>query len=449
MSDVLIRGGTLVTPEGAVEADLAVEDGRISEISPDLEGPATEKIDASGLHVFPGGIDAHVHFNEPGRTDWEGFATGSRSLAAGGLSMYIEMPLNAYPPTIDARSFDEKLTLAEESSLVDFAFYGGLVPGGLEDMEELAGRGVAGFKAFMSTTGTMDFRPADDLTLYEGMAKAAELGLPVLVHAENKGITDALAERAVSTLRLTARDYLDSRPTVAELEAINRAILFAEETGCSLHIVHVSTGKGVTLVVEAREHGVNVTCETCAHYLVFTEEDVERLGAVAKCAPPLRPGEDLEGLWERVVAGDVSFVTSDHSPCPPEMKLGEDFFRAWGGISGCQSLLSVMLDEGFHERGLSLERLAALTSGNVAKRFGLPNKGRIEVGADGDLSLVDLSSSFALREEDLFYRHGVSPYIGREFRGKVVRTMVRGTTVFENGEVVSEPVGKFIRPESS
>src|SRR3712207_5374617 len=196
-------------------------------------------------------------------------------LAAGGMTAYVEMPLNAYPPTCDAACFDQKLALAEAHSLVDFAFYGGLVPGNLESMDEVAERGVARVKAFMSTTGTTDFQHADDLTLYEGMAKAAELGLPVLVHAENKAITDRLAERAVGTLRTTMRDYLDSRPAVAELEAIGRAILFAEETGCSLHVVHVTTGRGVALVTAARERAVDVTCETCAHYLVLTEEDAE------------------------------------------------------------------------------------------------------------------------------------------------------------------------------
>lgn len=445
--DVILRGGTLVTAEGPREADLAVSDGKIAGVSPEIEGSSREEIDASGLHVFPGAIDAHAHFNEPGRTRWEGFATGTRALAAGGVTSYVEMPLNSYPPTCDAASLDEKLALARTSSLVDFALYGGLVPGNLENLPELAERGVAGFKAFMSATGTLDFQAADDLTLYEGMASAAELGVPVLVHAENRGITDSLASRAVGTLRTTARDYLDSRPVVAELEAIGRAILFAEETGCSLHVVHVSTGRGVAVAAAARVRGVDVTCETCPHYLLLTEEAVEELGAVAKCAPPLRPREDLESLWQEVFEGNVEFVTSDHSPCPPDLKTGDDFFRAWGGISGCQTLLNAMLDEGHHERGLPLNAVAALTSRNVADRFGLAGKGRLEVGADADLALADLESSFELRAGDLFYRHEISPYVGRTFRGKVVRTIVRGRTVFLDGRIVSDPVGRFVKPE--
>jgi len=276
--DLIVRDATLVGDEDLEEADLAISDGKIVAIGPELEGSAGEEIDARGSQVLPGAIDAHTHFNEPGRTHWEGFATGSQALAAGGMTTYIAMPLNAYPPTCHAERFDEKLTLAEVSSLVDFALYGGPVPGNLEHLEELAERGVAGFKAFMCTTGTIDFQPADDLTLYEGMAKAVGLGLPVLVHVENKEITDELARRAVGTLRTTMRDYLDSRPVVAELEAISRAILLAEETGCSLHVVHVSTGQGINLVVAARERGVDVTCETCAHYLALTEEDAEMLG---------------------------------------------------------------------------------------------------------------------------------------------------------------------------
>ena len=442
----IIRGGTVIGLDGPRLADLAVKDGKIAAVEPDIEGIADEEIDASGLHVLPGAIDSHAHFNEPGRTEWEGFATGSRALAAGGMTAFVEMPLNAYPPTNDARSFDEKLALARASSVVDFAFYGGLVPGNLGRMEELAERGVAGFKAFMSTSGTLDFQAADDATLYEGMEEAARLGLPVLVHAENRQITDELSRRRIGTLRATMRDYLDSRPVIAELEAIQRAILFAEETGCALHVVHVSTGRGVALVAAARDRGVDVTCETCAHYLVLSDEDAEALGAVAKCAPPLRPREEVEALWAHVSDGNVEYVTSDHSPCPPYMKAGDDMFRAWGGISGCQSLMNVMLDEGYHGRGISLREISALLSAGPAGRLGFSGKGALESGLDADLALVDLGGISTLRKEDLFYRHQMSPYVGRAFTGEVVRTVVRGTTVYREGEIVSGPIGRLVKP---
>jgi allantoinase len=444
--DLIIRGGTVVEPGGERAADLAVADGKVAAIEPEIGGTSSEEADARGLHILPGAIDAHVHFNEPGRTEWEGLATGSRALAAGGMTSFVEMPLNAYPPTTDAQSFDEKVALAQSSSVVDFAFYGGLVPGNLGHLEELAERGVAGFKAFMSTSGTLDFQPADDVTLYEGMEKAAALGIPVLVHAENKQITDELSARRVGTLRTTMRDYLDSRPVIAELEAIQRAILFAEETGCTLHVVHVSTGRGVALVAAARERGVDVTCETCAHYLVLTDEDAETLGAVTKCAPPLRPQEEVESLWGQISAGNVEFVTSDHSPCPPHMKAGDDMFRAWGGISGCQSLMNVMLDEGYHGRGMALDKISRLLSANVAERLDFVDKGALEVGFDADITLVDLDGISTLHKEHLFYRHKMSPFVGRAFTGNVLRTLVRGHTVYREGEIVSEPIGELVKP---
>jgi allantoinase len=448
--DLIVRSGNIVGVESPgddpVRADVAVADGRIVAVSHDLEGAAREEIDATGLHVLPGVIDAHVHFNEPGRTDWEGFATGTRALAAGGTTAYAEMPLNAYPPTLDAQSFDLKLAAAKVSSLIDYAFWGGLVPENVERLEGLAERGVLGFKAFMSDSGIEDFEAADDLVLYEGMQRAAELGLPVLIHAESDQITGRLARRAVAEGRTQVGDYLASRPVVAEVEAIARAIFLAEETGCSLHVVHVSTGRGVALVAAARARGADITCEICTHYLVLTEDDVEELGAAAKCAPPLRARQDLEALWQQIFAGNVEFVASDHSPSPLEMKAGDDFFKVWGGISGCQNMLNVMLDEGHHERGFPIARLATLTSGNVADRFGLRGKGRLQVGSDADLTLVDLDSNFTLRAEDLFYRHKISPFIGMPFRGSIVRTVVRGTTVVRDGRIVSEPVGRFIRP---
>jgi allantoinase len=447
--DLIIRGGELVSEHGQQRGDLALSDGRIAAIAPEVEGSAVAEIDAHGLHVFPGVIDAHVHFNEPGRTEWEGIATGTAALAAGGTTAYIEMPLNAHPPTLDAASFDQKLAAAEASSLVDFALWGGLIPGHVEQMDELSERGVVGFKAFMSNSGISDFPAVDDLTLYEGMSRASRLGRLVAVHAENDQITAGLAARAQAEGRDGIRDYLESRPIVAELEAISRAVLFAEETGCKLHIVHVSSGRGVALVAEARSRGVDVTCETCPHYLVLCDEDVERLGAVAKCAPPLRPGAERDALWAELVRGNISQVASDHSPAPPSMKHSSSFFAVWGGISGCQTLLRLLLTEGWEQRGVALTTIVTATSANVARRFGLAGKGQLAAGAEADLVLMDLDKSSVLSAADLFYRHPQSPYIGLRLSGRVERTLVRGITVYRENQIVSLPIGRLLRPTGS
>ena len=240
--------------------------------------PARIELNAAGLHIFPGLIDSHVHFNDPGRAHWEGIETGSRALAAGGGTMFFDMPLNSSPPTLDAASFDAKLAAAQNRSLTDFAFWGGLVPGNLDRLEELAERGVIGFKAFMSNSGIEDFPCVDDTTLREGMKRAAKLGKLVAVHAESEAITSKLAQQALAQNKTSIRDYLDSRPIHAELDAIQRAIQIAGETRCALHIVHVSSGDGVSLVADAHAQGVDVTCETCPHYLVLTEDDVVKLG---------------------------------------------------------------------------------------------------------------------------------------------------------------------------
>lgn len=447
--DLIVRSGTLVTTEGVVPGDIALAEGRIVALGPALEGTAREGLDASSLHVFPGVIDAHLHFNEPGRAEWEGFATGTRALAAGGTTLYFDMPLNASPPTVDAAAFDAKLAAARASSLVDFGLWGGIVPGNLEHLDELAARGVVGFKAFMSNSGIEDFPACDDLTLYEGMARAARLRRIVAVHAESEALTGALAARARAEGRIGVRDFLDSRPVVAELEAISRAILFAHETGCALHIVHVSSGRGVALVAEARARGVDVTCETCPHYLVLTEEDVERIGALAKCAPPLRSQEEQGALWQQVEAGNVEFIASDHSPAPAAMKQDADFFKVWGGIAGCQHLLGLMLEAGHRARMLPLPTLGGLLAANPARRFAIRGKGQIAVGYDADLTLVDLNSMTAVTAESLHYRHRHSPYVGRTLRGRVVRTLVRGQTAYHDGVFAAAPLGRIVTPESA
>ena len=394
-SDLVIRGAA------GVDGDVAIEGGTIAGIGDGLAG--RDEVDATGLHLLPGAIDAHVHFNEPGRAHWEGWATGSRALRAGGATTCMEMPLNAHPPTLDGAAFDAKRATAEASSVVDFALWGGLVPHNLDSLEELAERGVVGFKAFMCDSGIDDFPAADDDTLHAGMAKAAELGLLVAVHAERSA-------------RLRAPEgtdwhaWVDSRPVEAELEAIETAIAIAHDTRCSLHVVHVSSAAGVALVANAD----GVTCETCPHYLTFSEDDLERLGTRGKCAPPLRSEAEREALWREVVAGRVDLVASDHSPCPPEMKAG-DFTAAWGGISGAQATLGILLER------LAPERVAALTAVNPAKRFNLP-KGGLEPGTDADLVLVDLRDR---RPPELQDRHRLSPFAGRPLP-RIVRTWVRG-----------------------
>jgi allantoinase len=445
--DLLIRNGTVVNDSQAMQADIAIADGRIVAIEPELAGDAGTTIEAQGLTIFPGVIDAHVHFNDPGRSEWEGIATGTRALAAGGTTAFFDMPLNASPPTLDAESFGQKLTAAEQSSLVDFALWGGLVPGNLDQLAALSECGVIGFKAFMSNSGIDDFQASDDFTLYEGMRRIAQLDGLVAVHAENDGITSRLAQDAIAHGRTGVRDYLRSRPIVAELEAIERAILFAQETGCRLHIVHVSSGRGISLVAEAQARGVDVTCETCAHYLVLTEEDVERLGAVAKCAPPLRAQEEQDALWQHLANGAIPFVTTDHSPGLPSMKTGDVFFAIWGGISGCQTLLQLLLTEGYARRHLPLSLIAAVTSAQVAQRFKLPaEKGRIAIGNDADLVFVDLEQGHVLQTDDLFYRHKVSPYVGMQLQGRIVRTLLRGQTVYADGKHTNVVRGRLLQP---
>jgi allantoinase len=444
--DLVLRGGSVVTPEGVRHTDIGISDGKIAALAPDLPGGGRAEVNAAGQHIFPGLIDAHVHFNEPGRAHWEGFATGSRALAAGGGTVFFDMPLNAHPPTCDGASFDLKLMAARKESVTDFAFWGGLVPQNLDRLEELAKRGVIGFKAFMSDSGIDDFSRADDRTLRAGMKQAASLKLPVAVHAESETLTKRLAAEKIAAGKTAVRDYLVSRPVEAELEAIRRALELAGETGCALHIVHVSSGAGIALVSAAKRAGVDVTCETCPHYLTLTGEDVERIGALAKCAPPLRTAEIKDELWQKLASDEIDTVGSDHSPSPPEMKTGDNFFKVWGGISGVQHTLPLLFD-GIDKCSLLPAQIARVTSFNVAERFRLPKtKGRMAVGADADLAVVDLTRPFAVRTEDLLYRHRQSPYVGRALTGQVVQTILRGKTILKDGRITATDCGQLIKP---
>ena len=444
MAELIVRGGAVVTPDAVFPAGVAIDEGRITEIGRDLSG-ASHEIDATGLFVFPAVIDAHLHFNEPGRTDWEGAATGSRALAAGGGALFFDMPLNSTPVTVNAREFDRKRAALEASSITDFALWGGLIPGNIGEMAELAARGVVGFKAFLCDSGLPEFPRADDLTLADGLREAARLGLPVVVHAESHELVQGLSRRMADQGRQAVRDFLESRPVLVEVEAIQRATLLAGEAGAKLHIVHVSSGRGVTAAAEARTRGVDVSIETCPHYLFFTEEDIERLGAIVKCAPPLRHPIHQTALWEKVLDGTVDIIASDHSPAPPEMKR-RPFWQAWGGIAGVQSTLAVLLDQGYHRRHLRLERIAALIAAEPARRFAIARRGRIAPGYRADLALIDLNASFTLNREDLLQRHAISPYAGACFRGAPRMTIRRGEIIFNRGTITAQTCGTLVRP---
>jgi len=444
--DVIIRNGRVVLRDEVAALAIGISDGRIETLAPEIDGPAACEIDAAGQIILPALIDAHVHFNEPGRTHWEGFASGSAAIAAGGGACFMDMPLNASPPTIDGAAFDAKLAAASRHSLTDFGLWGGLVPGNLDRLDELAARGVVGLKAFMADSGIDDFNRADDLTLLEGMHRAAKLGLLVAVHAESEALTSALTRRARESGRVGMADYLASRPVVAELEAIERVVVFAKETGCRLHIVHISHPRGIRAVAAARAEGVDITCETCPHYLVLSADEMESLGVAAKCAPPLRHRADARGLWQAAMNNELQWIASDHSPSPPEMKENESFFDAWGGIAGCQSTLPLLMLEGHQKRGMPLTQLARLIAGAPAERFRLHGKGAIEIGRDADLTLVDPAAGRPLRAEDLFYRHRQSPYLGRPIHGMIRRTLVRGRTVFADGKATGEQLGRLVSP---
>ena len=440
-----------MTAQGSGRLDLGVEGGRIVALGEELGEAARSERDARGLHVLPGLVDLHVHFNQPGRERWEGLASGSGALLAGGGTTFGDMPLNSDPPLLDAAAFRAKLAAARAHSQADFALWGGLTPLNLEQLPELAEEGVLGFKAFMSDSGIPEFPAADDETLRRGMETARQLDLPVAVHAESQELTARLGGQ-LNRPGAGWREYLESRPPEAELEAIGRALGLARETGCRLHVVHVSTPAGLALISRAKAEGVDVSAETCPHYLAFSEADLLRQGALLKCAPPLRDDATVEGLWRSLLAGEVDTVGSDHSPCDPALKQGDAPFQAspfevWGGIAGVQSSLAVMLTEGYARRGLSLEAVARLTAGTPARRFRLAGKGELRVGHDADLTLIDLGAHTRLEVEDLQQRWpATSPYLGRTFSGRLRATLLRGEVACEDSRLNDGIRGRLLRP---
>ncbi|MBP1040777.1 allantoinase AllB [Vagococcus sp. BWB3-3] len=451
--DLIIKNGLVILENSEIKTDVAVKDGKIAAIGNDL-GDSKKVIDAKGLIVSPGMVDAHVHITDPGggyRDEWEGYLTGTRACAKGGVTSFMEMPLNQVPATVDKESLEIKFQAGKGKLSVDVASFGGLVPFNLErhGIEELDAGGVAAYKCFMATCGDRsidgDFMNVDDYSLYEGMKLVAKTGKVLAIHAENAAITDRLGEIAYKNGKTTLKDYVATRPVFTEVEPIKRAILFAKETGCRIHICHVACPEGVEEVTQARQAGVDVTCETCTHYLYFETDELDAIGPVVKCSPPIRDKKAQNGLWKKVMQEEISFVTSDHSPCTPDLKDTANAFEAWGGISGVQNNVDILFDEGVQKRGMPLTTFANIIATNPAKRYDLAHKGSITIGKDADFVLIKPNSSYVLKATDLEYKNQISPYIGREIGAQIAQTILRGHTIYSiDAGVVEERFGQFI-----
>ncbi|WP_119729585.1 allantoinase AllB [Thermomonospora amylolytica] len=426
--DLVVRSRRTVTPEGERPLAVCVRDGRIAELRPyDAPAEAARETDLGEVALLPGLVDTHVHVNEPGRTEWEGFRTATRAAAAGGVTTLIDMPLNSVPPTVGVAELEVKRTAARGRVHVDVGFWGGAVPGNVPALRPLHEAGVYGFKCFTSPSGVDEFPALAWDEVRAAMTEIASFDGLLIVHAEDP---DALAEPAGGAFA----DFLASRPPEAELGAIGRLVDLAARTGCRLHIVHLSAADALPLLAEARRSGVRVTAETCPHYLTLTAEEVPEGATEFKCCPPIRTAANRERLWEGLAAGVISTVVSDHSPCVPELKRG-DFATAWGGISSVQLGLPAVWTAA-RARGHSLADVAGWMAAGPADLVGLPGKGRIAVGHDADLVAFAADERQVVDPAALHHRHRLTPYAGRELTGVVRATWLRGEQVSPAGEGV-------------
>ncbi|MDL4841015.1 allantoinase [Aquibacillus rhizosphaerae] len=445
--DLIIKDGDVVLPEKVHKTDLGIKDGKIVQIKENITDSAKQVLQAKNLFVFPGMIDVHVHFNDPGREEWEGFQSGSYMMAAGGCTTYFDMPLNGIPSTTTEEALFEKVNKAEQTSSVDFGLWGGLVPGNKHQLAKLANAGVIGFKAFLSASGNKEFEAADDQTLINGMNEIAKLEKVLALHAESRTITDFLTEQKKINNQLSADDYAETRPIIAEVEAVERAIFYAEITNCPLHFVHISSSKAIEKIQQAKQRGLNISIETCPHYLLFNHTDLVEKGAVAKCAPPLRSETEQTKLIQLLIDGKIDIVSSDHSPSPFELKDPEKhhLLSAWGGISGGQFTLLSMIELAI-THDIPFEQLVKWTSSNPAQRFNLPSKGEIKIGMDADIAIVDLKQSTKVTPKTFYAKHKQSLYMDRTFPCRIIKTYSRGNLVYDQRQQLSQNVnGQWIK----
>lgn len=440
MSVSAYRSSRVVLPTGVQEATVLVEGEQIAEV---VRGPrrVAGAEDFGDLVLGPGLIDCHVHVNEPGRTEWEGFVTATSAAAAGGVTALVDMPLNSLPVTTTREALELKKQASYGKCRVDVGFWGGVVPGNHDDLSELAEGGVLGCKAFLVDSGIEEFPNATEWDLRSAMPVLRDAGLPLLAHAE----LDLGARIKTSDPRAYQR-YLESRPPQWEDEAIRLLVALCRETRCPVHIVHLSSASSVPILRDAKAEGLPITVETCPHYLCLEAETIPDGATFYKCAPPIRGAKNRDGLWQALLEGVIDFVITDHSPCTPGLKRPEtgDFEAAWGGIASLQLGLPAVWTEA-RRRGADLSALFRWMSAAPADFAGLAGrKGRIAQGFDADLVVLDPDRELTVSAEQLFFRHKISPYVGRRLTGSVRSTLLRGACVYDDGKQLGEPLGQLL-----
>jgi allantoinase len=469
-SNLVIRGKHVALPEGIAPAAIHISGDKIATITDyDLLPAGCELVEANeSSMVMAGLVDSHVHINEPGRTNWEGFETATRAAAAGGITTLIDMPLNSIPPTTTVAGFEEKLAAAKNKCLVDVGFWGGVVPGNTSELAALLDAGVVGFKCFLIHSGVDEFPNVTEEDLRIALPELTRLETILIVHAEVPGPISRTGIPACPSLatddatgtdknvRPTSPDrnvcptkyetFLASRPRAAENEAVELMIKLAREFGTRVHIVHHSSADALAVLRAAKAAGLKITAETCPHYLTFAAEDIPDGATEFKCCPPIRERENCEQLWAALGEGTLDMIVSDHSPCPPELKLREsgDFLAAWGGISSLQLRLPIVWTEA-QRRGHSLNDLSRWLCAAPAQLVGLQNrKGRIAAGYDADILIWNPAKQFQVRASGLHHRHKLTPYEGKTLSGVVEKTFFRGRKIYDGGEFCGEPSGLLL-----
>jgi allantoinase len=441
----VLRSHRVVLPDGIRPAAIVIRDGEIAEIGPH-DFISEHTFDYGDSVIMPGIVDTHVHINEPGRTEWEGFETATMSAAAGGVTTIIEMPLNSIPPTTTREALEMKIATARGKLYVDVGLWGGVVPENEHHLAKMHEEGAFGFKCFLVPSGVPEFEAAAESVLRSVLPQLARLGVPLLVHAELPELIDP------ATLAVKDKDpriystWLQSRPKEAEDQAIELLIHLAERYRARIHVVHLSSASAIPKIREAKQRGVSITVETCPHYLTIAAEEVPDGGTAFKCAPPIRESANQKELWAALQENVIDFIASDHSPAPPEIKCCEtgDFMRAWGGIASLQLGLPLVWT-GARKHNIGIEHVANWLCRRPARLAALPQKGEISLGCDADFVIWNPEESFEVRSERLFFRHKLTPYSGRRLFGVVQSTFLRGEEIFSNGKLMGRPQGRVLR----